>query len=155
MSTITSYDMLKDLMENITETANLLREMSVPENEVDIYVKKATTRIKTLAREFYRNQEKYHPDPLSVPILNTEHIWRTVADRDSAGRICGDSCTAYIIIPDTGQTNEELEEYVQKHCPYYYRHSHAFPTGWVITLWTSFHRTRSGIVIFHHRGIDW
>lgn len=155
MSTITSYDMLKDLMENITETADMLREMSVPENEVDKYVKKATAHIKTLAREFYKQQEEYRPDPLSVPIMNTKHIWRTVSDRDSDGNICGDSCTDFIIIPDEGQTYQELDEYVQDHCPYYYRSGYDFPTGRMITYGTSFTRTRLGILITHSRGIDW
>lgn len=155
MSTITSYDMLRDLMENITKNTDLLREMSVPENEVDKYEKKATAHIKKLAREFYRNQEECHPDPLSVPIANTKHIWRTVSDSDSDGRVCGDSCTDYIIIPNNGQTDEELEEYVQDHCPYYYRSGYDFPTGRMITYGTSFTRTRLGILITHSRGIDW
>ena len=154
---ISSYSSMRTAIETYNRVVNHLKRHHggvIPDTEKNAMLE-WERELKESCRNFYRTQDKFYPDPLSVPILNTKHIWRTVADRDSDGNICGDSCTDFIIIPDRGQTYEELEEYVQDHCPYYYRHCHDFPTGRMITMSTYFNRTPVGIFIRHSRGIDW
>lgn len=152
---ITNYDSIRTRIENISETIEFMRSISVPENQIQEYTKRATDNLKRKTREFYRHLDEYRPDPISAPIRNTSNVWRTVADRYQDGTVCGDSCTDFIIIPDNGQTDSELEDYVQIHCPYYYRPCHDFPTGHMITTGLSFTRTPAGIFIRHSRGIDW
>lgn len=157
MTIISSYDDIRTEIHSYNRTIRIIKRHNdgkIPASELNGLLQWERD-IKEASRDFYRNYDRYNPDPLSVPIRNTKHIWRTVADRDSDGKICGDSCTDFIIIPDHGQTYEELDEYVEDHCPYYYRSSYDFPTGRMITYGTSFTRTRTGILIRHHRGIDW
>lgn len=105
--------------------------------------------IKDACRDFYRKYDKYHPDPLSVPIRNDSNAWRSVSSND------GEYVYDFIIIKDNGQTYEELEEYIQDHCPYYYPSVYEFPTGRTVTLRTYSTRIPCGISIIHERGIDW
>ena len=96
-------------------------------------------------------------DQLSVPVLNSEKAWRTVSDD------AGDNCTDFIIIPDKwgnlwGTEDEEkiwddIEEFIYDSVGY--RSGYDFPTGKMITLRWGFHRTHSGVAIWHERGIDW
>lgn len=155
--TINSYNSIRTQYEMYNRVINRIKRHHdgiIPDSEKNGLLE-WENEIKEGCRAFYRTYDRYYPDPLSVPIMNTKHIWRTVDDRDSDGKICGDSCTDFIIIPDNGQTYEELEEYVQDHCPYYYRSGYDFPTGRMITYGTGFTRTRLGILITHSRGIDW
>ena len=153
--TIRTYDDIRTHIESHRENIELYKQCGMPTDAIKQIEKDFAVRLKKAMREFYKTEDNYNRDPLSVPIRNTEHIWRTVADRYSDGRICGDSCTDFIIIPDHGQTYEELDEYVRYHCPYYYRHGHDFPTGQMITMSTYFTRIPCGIMVVHCRGIDW
>ena len=155
--TINSYSSIRTQYEVYNRCINFIKSQNngkIPETEVNGLLQWERD-IKAACRHFYKNYDRLYPDPLSVPICNTKHIWRTVADRDSDGKICGDSCTDFIIIPDHGQTHDELKEYVQDHCPYYYRSSYDFPTGQMITMSTYFTRIPCGIMVVHCRGIDW
>lgn len=114
--------------------------------EIAQYINEQEKQFKLDCREFYRHICKWHKDFLSVPIRNDKQ-WRTVSDDN------GETCTDFIILPNDGQTDEDIEQFVYDtvYCPSYYD----FPTGRMITLHWSFKRIPCGIAIIHERGIDW
>ena len=128
---------------------------NIPE-DVKRYEKDDYNSFKAECRKFYRNNEKYNPDPLSVPIRNKEQ-WRTVSSDD------GETCTDFIIIPDKwgdlwGTDDEQgiyddIEDFVFSTVGYY--SAYDFSTGRMITLRWSFKRIPCGVAIVHERGIDW
>lgn len=95
-------------------------------------------------RNIYHRPSK---DRLSVPVSNNKKVWRTIADPE------GDTSTDFIIIPDNGQTKEEIEQFVYDtvYCPSNYCYS----TGRVITLSWDYKKLPCGIAIIHRTGIDW
>lgn len=109
---------------------------------------------KTACRNVYNDD---YNDQLSVPVLNNEKAWRTVSDD------AGDTSTDFIIIPDKwenlwgtedeGKIWDDIEEFIYTSVGY--KSGYDFPTGQMITLRWGFHRTPSGVAIWHDRGIDW
>lgn len=75
----------------------------------------------------------------------------------------GDTSTDFIIIPDKwenlwgtedeGKIWDDIEEFIYTSVGY--KSGYDFPTGQMITLRWGFHRTPSGVAIWHDRGIDW
>ncbi len=103
---------------------------------------------KRAERAVYRRYtRKFSHDPFSVPLCNNHKQWRTVSDND------GETCIDFIIIPDNGHTDEEIEDFV--HDTVYCYSAYDFPTGRMITTFFSYSRVPCGIAIIHHRGIDW
>lgn len=153
--TINSYDSIRTQFEIYNRVVDRIKRHHdgiIPDTEKNGLLE-WKNEIKEGCRAFYRTYDRYHPDPLSVPIRNEKGGWRTVSDRDSDGKIFGDSCTDFIIIQDNGQTDDDIKEFVYStvycHSPY------DFPTGRMVTYSWGFTRTRCGIAITHRRGIDW
>lgn len=132
---------------NIAMKVLLEKYGTIPEDYAEFW-KKEDADFKKDCREFYRYVMKYHVDPLSVPILNDKKVWRTVSTDN------GESCTDFIIIPDKGQTDEDIEDFVHTtvYCPKY---SYDYSTGRVVTFGFSYRRIKAGILVIHERGIDW
>ena len=143
---IRSYRQIKEAITNTNRVVEIMSK-HMPTDFVDEYKKEAAEDLKKDCREFYKYVCKWHNDPLSVPLRNKDH-WRTVSTDN------GENCTDFIILPDNGQTDEDIEDFV--HCSVYCpRYSYDFATGRVITLSWHFKRTTYGIIIIHERGIDW
>ena len=98
---------------------------------------------KAAARTFYNRPVN---DPLSVPIRDG---WRHSVSRDT------ESGYDYTIIPDEGQTDGEIAEYMYNSPVYLGSINSPYDcTGKHFTRWWQSTRTPSGIVLIHCWGID-
>lgn len=92
-----------------------------------------------------RKDSRTHFDKLSAPLSEK---WRTRYDKD------GESAIDYRIIPDNGQTDEEIRDYILEEVGHPPICSPYDCTGKPFMMWTHFARTPSGIVLIHSWGID-
>lgn len=154
---IRSYrDIKSTIFHNKALIAHLEKRNIDPKTIEEIKAEQAED-LKKDTREFYHYQQKYYPDPLSVPICNNKKEWRTVSDDN------GETCTDFIIIPDRWSdlwgTDEEqeiyddIEDFIFSTVGCY--SAYEFPTGRMITLRWAFKRVPCGVAITHERGIDW
>lgn len=98
---------------------------------------------KTSARRFYHRPRL---DPLAESIRGS---WRTHMDAD------GEYGYDYTIIPDRGETDEEIKEFMYDSPVYLGRSNSPYDcTGKAFTRWWSFKRTPAGIALIHAWGID-
>lgn len=158
MEIIRSYKQLRESIQWDNELCNHLIKNGCSIDEVNKVREHQKKKQKESAREFYRYVNKWHTDPLSVPIRNNVKEWRTVYDPKE-----GDTRTDFIIIPDkwsdlwgTDQEQEiydDIEDFVFSTVGYH--SAYDFPTGKMITINWYFHRTPCGIAIVHRAGIDW
>ena len=145
---IRSYDAIKNYYrgKRIATNALMKKYGRIPE-EVAKYVEQEDIEFKKQCREFYRLVNKYHTDPYSVPVFNNEKSWRSVSTDD------GETRTDFIIIPDNGQTDEDIEEFIFTTVGH--KSYHDFSTGQLVTLRYYVERIPLGIKIIHECGIDW
>lgn len=156
---IRCYGDIKSTIRNNNLVLSLMEKHGCTRTEIEEAKREQADDMKKELREFYKYQNKYHPDPLSVPLRNNEKQWRTVADDF-------DSRTDFIIIPDKWEDlwdseNEEdyqtisddIEDFVFTTVGY--RSMYDFPTGKMITYNWYFTRTPCGVAVIHRCGIDW
>ena len=145
---ISSYREIKDHIENVNRMVRIFHEHNrIPESEIQEIKDEYIKDIKTASRDFYRRVNKYHTDPYSVPVFNDKKSWRSVSTDG------GETRTDFIVIPDNGQTDDDIEEFIFTtvgHKSYY-----DFPTGQLVTLHYYIERIPLGIKIIHECGIDW
>ena len=98
---------------------------------------------RTEARKVYHRKTF---DPLSAPIRGG---WRTRCDED------GESMVDYTIIPDNGETDEEILEYIRNSPVFIGSINSPYDcTGKRFTWSYYFHRVPCGIVLYHHSHLD-
>lgn len=103
---IHSYKDIKNEYRNLHKLEEICSKHCTPE-QVKEYIDEYRKDIVTECRKFYKRQAKYSVDRFSVPLFNSKQIWRTVGDSD------GMTGTDFIIIPDNGETDEDIEEFVR------------------------------------------
>ena len=121
------------------------KSSSIPETEKAKLKEKYRNDFIKECREFYKYSEKAYQDPYSVPVFNDKGVWRTVSDDD------GETGTDFIIIPDNGQTEEEIKEFVYDSVFCGYGDLLIDCTGKKCSRGWYHRRTPCGIVITH----DW
>jgi len=117
--------------------------------ESEEYFSDLFTDFRKECREFYRHINKYHTDPYSVPVLNSNNVWRTVSDDN------GETGTDFIIIPDNGETEEDIKELVYDSVFCGYGDLLIDCTGKRCTRSWSYRKVPCGIIITHKWCFDW
>lgn len=145
---IRSYNAIKEYINarNIAVGVITKKYGTVPSDVLGFW-KNEDIEFKKQCREFYRIVNKYHTDPYSVPVFNDKKSWRSVSTDG------GETRTDFIVIPDNGQTDDDIEEFIfttvgHKSC-------YDFSTGQLVTLHYYVERIPLGIKIIHECGIDW
>lgn len=135
-------------LQDIKKTYAIIKET---ENDVEFQQNRFyPTLMKDLWKSFKLGARKvynsYCYDQLSASIMDS---WRCVSADG------GETGYDYTIIPDEGQTDEEIAEYMHDSIVYCGHPNSPYDcTGERVTLWWSFKRTPAGITLIHAWGID-
>lgn len=147
---IRSYREMKSRYNGIRIAENYVRtHYETPSEECVKYIADTWTDFRKECREFYKYVNKYHADRLSVPVLNNKNVWRTVSDDN------GETGTDFIIIPDNGETEEDIKEIVYDSVFCGYGDLLIDCTGKRCTRSWGYRRTPCGIAIIHRWCFDW
>lgn len=124
------------------------KDLNLSESDIialDAYKADLFSKFKKDCREFYKRQRRWATDPFSVPVLNSKSVWRTVSTDG------GETGTDFIIVPDNGQTDEDIKEFVYDTVFCGYGDLLYDCTGEKCTRGWSYRKVACGIVITH----DW
>ena len=145
---IYSYNDIKNEYQNLKRFEMICSKHCTSE-EVKEYVNEYKKDIISECRKFYKRQREHSIDYLSVPVLNNKNIGRTVSDDN------GETGTDFIIIPDNGETDEDIKELVYDSVFCGYGDLLIDCTGKRCTRGWSYRRVPCGIVITHRWCFDW
>lgn len=138
-SDVRTYNDIKSMYKSLEQLKKIFSDHGIP-FPVEYY-----EEAKKACRHVYRNYSK-REDPLSRSMRGS---WRGCIDSD------GEGGKHYTIIPDEGQTDEELQEFMYDSPVYYGRINSPYDcTGKRFTRYCDFRRCPAGIIIIHDWGID-
>lgn len=130
--------MLRDEYELLNWVKKLAQERNIPAQEL-------TDLIKVHRQKIHFYLENGHVDPLEKSISDE---WRHWINDD------GEHGVDYTFVKDNGETDEEIQDYIESEVGYPPIHSSYDCTGKRFTTFVHWRRTPGGIALIHHWALD-